>query len=493
MRIRDSWFIWLFKIIKAYEQKFSRKFDTSYLTKVSQFYEDSQESLGQHFLFIHQWSQMLLLRHQEDKAHELWFGYKENDASHYIADYYQGCLYYYQKKYPQAVKCFEQWLSSKSDEETLVYGTYLYAVCCEQLNRYETAEKIFNQLLGQEDPWLDHQKNGIYAHLYQMYGAQQKFKCQQKALVNCLEQDSDARWCVDLHKSWLAESYDSLSPGVFIRKEMNTVHKILVCLLGPMGDALMVEPVCEALKQKYPQATLTLALTEACRSLADGFTVDDVIFWGNKRFPEGWPKQDILEKSYDIIVSPLPKEGELRESYLKQGLHQIQFMANVCQVSLARKRPQWQVDPVLKQKLSLSFAQAGLKPKSYGVIAYKALSARNWSLADYQNFAELWTLHHPQIPLMSISGAHSEFLPGTVPFCDRSMTEVQALMEGALFYLGPDTGVSWLAVTAECPIWILMDEQRRRFVPVGFQSFLHKEKEMITEIPVEQDPGRFFR
>jgi ADP-heptose:LPS heptosyltransferase len=65
---------------------------------------------------------------------------------------------------------------------------------------------------------------------------------------------------------------------------------------------------------------------------------------------------------------------------------------------------------------------------------------------------------------------------------------VAALIRMSTFYIGPDSGVSWIATTTDTPMGVFMDPQQKRRFNVGFRNVLRGEKDNIEEWEIHTSP-----
>lgn len=65
---------------------------------------------------------------------------------------------------------------------------------------------------------------------------------------------------------------------------------------------------------------------------------------------------------------------------------------------------------------------------------------------------------------------------------------VAALIRWSTFYVGPDSGVSWIATTTDTPMGVFMDPQQKRRFNSGFREVLRGEKDDIQEWEIHTSP-----
>src|SRR5207247_4857059 len=72
-------------------------------------------------------------------------------------------------------------------------------------------------------------------------------------------------------------------------------------------------------------------------------------------------------------------------------------------------------------------------------------------------------------------------IPGTIGCPEKSFQVITALIRWSSFYLGQDSGISWLATTTNTPMAVFMDTADANRVSVGFHTVLRDEKKDIQE------------
>ena len=68
-----------------------------------------------------------------------------------------------------------------------------------------------------------------------------------------------------------------------------------------------------------------------------------------------------------------------------------------------------------------------------------------------------------------------------IPCLDKPFQVVAALIRWSCFYLGPDSGISWLATTTNTPMAVIVDLLQQNPSNTGFRDVLRGEKDDIQE------------
>jgi hypothetical protein len=93
-----------------------------------------------------------------------------------------------------------------------------------------------------------------------------------------------------------------------------------------------------------------------------------------------------------------------------------------------------------------------------------------------------------QIPMVVFGAPSDPQIPGTISCFGQPFRMVAALIDWSTFYIGPDSGVSWIATTTDTPMGVFMDPQQKRRFNVGFRDVLRGEKDNIEEWEIHTSP-----
>jgi len=79
-------------------------------------------------------------------------------------------------------------------------------------------------------------------------------------------------------------------------------------------------------------------------------------------------------------------------------------------------------------------------------------------------------------------------IPGAISCFGKSFRVVAALIRWSNFYIGPDSGVSWIASTTNTPMGVFLDPTRQARYNVGFRDVLRGDKDDIEEWTIYASP-----
>ena len=87
------------------------------------------------------------------------------------------------------------------------------------------------------------------------------------------------------------------------------MREILLIQLKRIGDIVLTAPVVQALKEKYPNARVTMALDAAFASIAEILPADDFLFFKKKRQTSIFGGVLHLATGTIVLNSPEPIAG----------------------------------------------------------------------------------------------------------------------------------------------------------------------------------------
>jgi ADP-heptose:LPS heptosyltransferase len=72
-------------------------------------------------------------------------------------------------------------------------------------------------------------------------------------------------------------------------------------------------------------------------------------------------------------------------------------------------------------------------------------------------------------------------IPGTIACIEKPFQVIAALIRWSYFYLGPASGISWLATTTDTPVAVIFDPLQQDPAKSGFREALRGERDDIQE------------
>jgi ADP-heptose:LPS heptosyltransferase len=84
-------------------------------------------------------------------------------------------------------------------------------------------------------------------------------------------------------------------------------------------------------------------------------------------------------------------------------------------------------------------------------------------------------------PVVVFGTRRNPEIPGAIRCLDKPFQVIAAIIRWSCFYLGPDSGVTWLATTTNTPMAVIVDPVRFDGTTSGFRAALRGEKNDIQE------------
>jgi hypothetical protein len=125
----------------------------------------------------------------------------------------------------------------------------------------------------------------------------------------------------------------------------------------------------------------------------------------------------------------------------------------------------------------------GLDRKGFLTASHVGVSSRYWPHSSLMKVA-----HEAGLPTVLFGAGSDPEVRGTISCFGQPFRMVAALIRWSAFYIGPDSGVSWIATTTDTPIGVFMDPQQKRRFNTGFQEVLRGEKDDIEEWDIHTSP-----
>lgn len=278
-----------------------------------------------------------------------------------------------------------------------------------------------------------------------------------------------------LHKQ---SPFQEIRHNVFERMDATSSPKILFILFGAMGDVIEGFPVVAALRKKFPSSEIAWMTMPQYAELAQASAADYVCEAG----PRGMIPWDGIEaQGFTHIFYP---EGNANQDEWQQsGLHIIDFMAQKCGVELDGRQPL--LDPGADAFLQAEefIRKHGLHRKAFLSASHVGKSNRYWPHSSLMK-----VVHETGLPTVVFGAAYDPHVPGTISCFGHSLRMVAALIRWSTFYVGPDSGVSWIAATTDTPMGVFLDPQQKRRFNTGFRNVLRGEKDDIEEWDIHTTP-----
>jgi hypothetical protein len=245
-----------------------------------------------------------------------------------------------------------------------------------------------------------------------------------------------------------------------------------------MGDVIEGFPVVEQLRKRFPSSEIAWMTLPQHAELARASAADYVCETG----PRGIIPWDRIEAENFTHVF-YPEAGANQEELQQSGLHIIDFMAQKCGVQLERRQPV--LDPGAEALVMADefIRNHHLDRKGFLTASHVGISNRYW---PHSNLIKV--VHETGLPTVVFGAASDPHIPGTISCFGQSLRMVAALIHWSMFYVGPDSGVSWIAATTDTPMGVFLDPQQKKRYNTGFRDVLQGEKDNIEEWDIHTSP-----
>jgi hypothetical protein len=264
--------------------------------------------------------------------------------------------------------------------------------------------------------------------------------------------------------------YREVQPNIFEIIEPAAEKKALIVVFGELGNIVNTFPVVEALREKFPGGTVWLTSPEYA-ALARASAADAV----REAEPRGIiPWEWIHAQGFTHVFYPEP--GANVDEWQRSAVHPIDFMAQKCSVRIGghQSRLEPQRDAIAEAEDFLT--RHGLTRNGFVTASHVSDAGRHWS---HSNLTKL--VQNTDMPTIVFSRRSDPEIPGAIPCFEKPCEVIAALIAWSCFYVGSDSGISWLATTTETPMAVFVDPVRANQLNVGFRDVLQREKINIQE------------
>jgi hypothetical protein len=238
--------------------------------------------------------------------------------------------------------------------------------------------------------------------------------------------------------------------------------KILFCLYARLGDVCCGIPAFLGLREKYPKAELTWSTLKQYESLIP--KCGKVRPFGSPPFGSypPWAKSP----DYDLVIKaqPMWRHREWEQS----KTHAVDLICRWAGVSPKIKYVA--LSPSLDDFAVVR--KMGLPKNFVTICSSPCYSCANWPYQHRQTIVD--ALRKRGIDVLTVGGKDGQALKGA-RICHGRLSYLQtaALIGLSKLYIGPDNGVSWLAMSARNTARLcVIDKNRLRQGVVGFQGYL---------------------
>jgi ADP-heptose:LPS heptosyltransferase len=171
-----------------------------------------------------------------------------------------------------------------------------------------------------------------------------------------------------------------------------------------------------------------------------------------------------------------PETGANLEEWQQSGKHVIDFLAYKCGVQIQQRRVRLEPGAEAFREAEEFLKEHDLERKAFLSSAHVSVSSRHWPHSKLTRISQ-----SSEMPLVVFGGPDDPTIPGSIPCFGKSFWTVVALIELSAFYIGSDSGVSWLATTTNTPMGVFLDPARQKQFKTGYREVLRGEKDDIEE------------
>jgi GT2 family glycosyltransferase len=343
----------------------------------------------------------------------------------------------------------------------------------ESIGEFDEARRLFRLVLHRGD---EEYLAGAEFHLGCIEGELGNPETSHMHLTECLRLNPGHRKARQmLHKE---SAFQEIRHNVFERVDAACPAKILFIVFGAMGDVIKAFPVVAALRKKFPSSEIAWMTMQQYAGLAQASAADHVCDAG----PRGVIPWDWIEaQGFTHIFYP---EGNAnQDEWQESGLHTIDFMAQKCGVRLEHRRPLLDPGPEGLLQAEEFIRKHGLERQGFVSSSHIGASSRYWPHSNLMKVAQ-----ETGLPTVVFGAGSDPHVPGTISCFGQPFRMVAALIRHSAFYIGPDSGVSWIASTTDTPMGVFLDPQQKRRFNTGFRDVLRGEKDDIEEWDIHTSP-----
>lgn len=297
------------------------------------------------------------------------------------------------------------------------------------------------------------------------------------------------KWKVKL-SNWFLRRYAAKHGRLLDKSTLNSqthLESIVIYSTTALGDFMFNTPAIRAVRQRYPDAYITLVAHKKNQELVDnGIYYDRVVYWDNKvkslpvlvkSLKEHQPELALILHShlpYDVISAVMSGvKYIIRDNYMNgiSGMEEwlSNYVFNYYGHFVRRKLELVNILGCDSSDVSMEIPspfQAGIKNPEYTVIGMQigaSTESRCWPVAHYVKLADHLSSHHPAVRIVLIGGgtdiARGEAMLQQVSATSRGIIENKigktglqqliTLIDGFDCLVTGDTGPLHLAVAVK--------------------------------------------
>ena len=262
--------------------------------------------------------------------------------------------------------------------------------------------------------------------------------------------------------------YREVEPNAFEVIDPAATPRVLFIVFGDLCNIVNGFPVVKALRQKFHCETAWLTspdyLPLAKNSLADEVYATEA----SGLLPWEW----FHSKGFSHVYFAEPEAN--REEWKESECAAIDFMAHKCGVELKTRRAWLEPDADAILEAEEFLGQYSLTRGEFVTASRGDGAGRHWPNSNLTKLAK-----QLDVPLIVFGSRTDPEIPGAISCIDKPLQVIATLIQWSSFYLGPQSGLSWLAATTDTPMAIIVDPTAQ--TAPGLREILRGEKDNIEE------------
>jgi glycosyltransferase involved in cell wall biosynthesis len=345
---------------------------------------------------------------------------------------------------------------------------YRHASYLESIGDFDEARRLFRLVLHRSD---EEHWDGAEYHLGCIETELGNAAAARAHFVECLRNNphhNKARRALN-NQALFREA----EPNIFERIEPLAETKVLFIVFGGLSNIVNAFPVMAALRERFRSETVWLTSPEFA-TLARASFADAV----RETRPRGVIPWDWIHTQGFTHVF-LPEPGANREEWEQSGLHPIDFMAQKCGVEVETHQSWLEPCEDALFEAEEFLRQNGLERGAFITASHGSSDGRHWPNSNLMQLAQQF-----EVPTILFSTRADPEIPGTLQCLEKPFQVIAALIRWSCFYVGPDSGISWLATTTDTPMTVFLDPRRQDQLNIGVKDALAGEKSNIQEYDI---------
>lgn len=234
---------------------------------------------------------------------------------------------------------------------------------------------------------------------------------------------------------------------------MNTIDLVM---FRTLGDVLMTTPIIAAVREKYPAAKIRFHVEESYKDLLVGNPhINEIvthrpgcytdIYEYIAKNPTDHIARMAMANHYDTLWHHTPKT---------RNQHMMDWYASRTglDIKLQNYHIQFSSDEESRE------AVKNILPKKYFVFhTTSRVPSKDWPAVYFGKLANLIQEKNSELELVQIGSSTDNRVPGALDLCGKlSLKQTMAIIEKAMFYIGGDSGPSYMAEAALIPTFIIL-------------------------------------